>query len=361
MTRSTAQSRSLPRSTTIVGPAAAALVLGVLSGCGAANDRSTAEGEPTPSASLSSPGAACGVNGPDLRSPSNAGAGSADPAGRLYFGPIVSNDDIVGQIIAPLYSMDADGSDLVKVLDCEISRPRVSHDGLHLTFAIRLDDGSWQVATSASDGSDLRILTSYAKADQLEKTGTPDWSPDGTWIAFAYNHTLWRMNADGSNAERIGPADGFDAEPRVSPDGSALVFLHGDFSKGVSEPWIHDLRSGAERSLMPSNRRELEHPDWSPDGRGVVYNTLTDASGGDAEIIEYVPYGKTESSPTVLAGKAGGAPAFKPAYSPDGLRIAYGCGRSLCVMNADGSDQVEVFSAPGQNLNHFAWGPPTSS
>jgi Tol biopolymer transport system component len=358
MTRSTAQSRGVRRSTGIVGPAAAALLLGVLSGCGAAIDRSTAEGTQTPSASLTSPAAACGVNEPDVRSPSNAGAGVADPAGRLYFGPIVGQDEIGGQIIAPLYSMDADGSDLGQVLDCRISRPRVSRDGLHLTFGILLDDGSWQVATSASDGSDLRILTSYAKADEFEKTGTPDWSPDGTWLAFSYNHTLWRMDADGSNAERIGPADGFDAEPRVSPDGSALVFLHGDFSKGVSEPWIHDLRSGAERSLTPTNTRELEHPDWSPDGRRVVYNTLTDASGVDAEIIESVPYGKAESPPTVLAGKAG-SPAFKPVYSPDGRRIAYGCGDSLCLMNADGSNQVVLFNAPGQQLNHFAWGPPT--
>lgn len=360
MTPSEPPSCDLRPFTKILVLAAVALVL--LSGCAAANDRSSAEGDPTQSESPSSPGPACGINGPDLLSPSETGAGLADPAGRIYFGPIVDdNDEIGGQVIAPLYSVDPDGSDLVKVLDCEISRPRVSRDGLRLAFGIRLEDGSWQVATSASDGSDLRILTSYAKADEREKTGTPDWSPDGTWLAFAYNHTLWRVDADGSNVERIGPADGFDYEPRVSPDGSLLVFLRGDFDKGVSEPWIHDLRSGTERSLMPSNRRELEHPDWSPNGRRVVYNTLTDVNGAYAEIIEYVRYGETESSATALAGKAGSAPAFKPAYSPDGLRIAYGCGNALCVMNADGTDQMKVISAPGYNLNHFAWGPPTSS
>lgn len=348
----------------IVGLAGVALVLGVLSGCGATNDRSTAQGKPTPSGSPAPSGAECGVTGPDLHSPSKTGAGVADPTGRIYFGPIYAqHDEIGGQIIAPLYSVDPDGSDLLKVLDCAISRPRVSRDGRRLAFGIRLHDGSFQVATSASDGSDLRILTSYAKADEQEKTGAPDWSPDGSWLAFAYNHTLWRMNADGSNAERIGRADAFDYEPRVSPDGSLLVFLRGDYSKAVSEPWIHDLRTGAERSLMPSNRQELEHPDWSPDGRGVVYNTVTDPSGADAEIIEYVPYGEKESSATALAGSAGGSPAFKPAYSPDGLRIAYGCGVALCIMKADGTHQVEVISDPdnGSFLNHFAWGRPTSS
>ena len=46
-----------------------------------------------------------------------------------------------------------------------------------------------------------------------------------------------------------------------------------------------------------------------------------------------------------------------PAYSPDGSSIVFGCDGKVCRMNADGSDVVDLFQAPGVELNHFDWGP----
>ena len=62
----------------------------------------------------------------------------------------------------------------------------------------------------------LRIITSTTPGVQTEKTGTPDWSPDGTWLVYANNHTLWRIDADGSNVQRLTKSSAIDTESKAS-------------------------------------------------------------------------------------------------------------------------------------------------
>ena len=58
------------------------------------------------------------------------------------------------------------------------------------------------------------------------------------------------------------------------------------------------------------------------------------------------------------------AGAFKPVYSPDGTRIAYGCGdrpdfdydEAICIMNADGTEATILHDTPGRWDNEVAWG-----
>ena len=294
---------------------------------------------------------------------SHPGDGVPDPAGRIVFGSVHRSDVVLGQLIAPLVTMDADGSDLVKIFDCEVERPRFSPDGRRIAFSIAMDDDTWEVATIAVDGSDLRILTSTSGYAQ-----TPDWSPDGSWLIYAtspvkcsryplcesLNETLWRMDADGSDQRLIGsPASSaWDWEPRLSPDGREVVFARntpeGDY-RWV--PMIRNLETGEER-VAKVDARDLEHPDWSPDGRFIVYHQTPNGP------IERVP----ADDPTATAELVGGDAihGYKPAYSPDGSSIVFGCDGKVCRLNADGSDVVVLFQAPGIELNHFDWGPPTA-
>ena len=281
--------------------------------------------------------------------------GVPDPAGRIVFGQITGRDDIGGQIIAPLVAVDPDGSDLVQLLDCHVSRPRFSRGGSMLAFGIEMTDSSWQLATSAADGTNLRILTSYARSEETEKFGGPDWAPDGSSLAYGYNTNLWRIEVDGSHAQLLGSPNGFDAEPRFSPDGSQIVFLRGDFAKGVSEPWIRTLATGQERSVIPANSQELEHPDWSPDGRSVIYNTLSDAGGQHTELIYRMSVDDPSAKPVLVTGTPGHV-AYKPNYSPDGRRIVFGCDEQMCIMDADGSHVAQLVPVSYVEMNHFAWG-----
>lgn len=324
-------------------------------------------GAATPAATT--PGRSAGARAPicpDLN-PAWVGAahhpndGVPDPAGRILFGQIHREDDVIGQVIAPLFAMDADGSDVVQVVSCELERPRVSHDGRRIAFSIAMDDGTWQVAKIAANGTDLRILTSttgYAE--------TPDWSPDGSWLIYAsspvqcsrdplcdsLNETLWLMNADGSDQRLVGnpPSSAWDWEPRLSPDGTEVVFVRNRPEDGFRwHVMIRNLESGQER-VVRAETRDVEHPEWSTDGRFIVYNVTPNGP------IERISVDDPNAPVEALTTDASHS-AFKPVYSPDGSSIVFGCDGGVCRMNADGSDVAVLLDVPDVNFNHFDWGP----
>jgi len=73
-------------------------------------------------------------------------------------------------------------------------------------------------------------------ADSLE-AGDPDWSPDGTKIAFEddfifckkpkdCNSDIYVINADGSGLTQLTHKFGDNVEPSWSPTGDKIVFRH---------------------------------------------------------------------------------------------------------------------------------------
>jgi TolB protein len=294
--------------------------------------------------------------------------GVPDPAGRIFFSQFHRNTDVLGQIVAPLYAIDPDGSDLHQIMDCEMQRPRVSPDGTRLAFSLVMDDGWWQVATSAVDGSDLRILTSTPGFAE-----TPDWSPDGSWLIYSHaaqtcvssvwdtcivdegnRYSLWRVNADGTDPRLIGDPDNVDWEPRLSPDGTMVVFSRFHFP-GLMTLVVRDLATGEERETSRTDL-DLEHPDWSPDGRWIVYNPTCAPGTVPCEQIERVPADDLDATPVVLYAADDAHAGIKPAYSPDGSRIVFGCKGPMCLMDADGSNVETLVTVEGTELNHFDWG-----
>ncbi len=53
---------------------------------------------------------------------------------------------------------------------------------------------------------------------------SPAWSPDGSQIAFAMHGSLWKVPADGGEAEQITTGPEYDSQPQWSPDGRRIVF-----------------------------------------------------------------------------------------------------------------------------------------
>jgi hypothetical protein len=73
---------------------------------------------------------------------------------------------------------------------------------------------------------------------------------------------------------------------------------------------IRNLETGEER-VAKVDTRDLEHPDWSRDGRFIVRHESPNGP------IERIPADDATATPEVLAGDADRG-FYKPAYSPDG-------------------------------------------
>src|SRR5262245_24390334 len=87
------------------------------------------------------------------------------------------------------------------------------HNG-GIAFAMDLGDGA-QIYTIQPDGSALTQLTSVDGS-----VGSPDWSPDGTRIAFGVEDAgLYVMDADGGGLHEVAASGG---QPAFTPDGHHL-------------------------------------------------------------------------------------------------------------------------------------------
>jgi WD40-like Beta Propeller Repeat len=174
------------------------------------------------------------------------------------------------------------------------------------------------------------------------------------------HQSLWRWTPTARVRRPSGTRTSTTGSRDSHPDGRAVVFTRIDPANDFwYTPMIRDLETGAERIVTPDDR-EPEHPQWSPDGRSIIYNTLHAAGDPDVplELIEQIPAVDAAAEPVLLyAPPGGGLGAAKPTYSPDGSRILFGCSMAMCLMNADGSNVSELLRVPSAELNHFAWGP----
>jgi Tol biopolymer transport system component len=127
-------------------------------------------------------------------------------------------------------------------------------------------DGS-MVATMKPDGSDRRLLTADAcTEDGPPRAAYPDWSADGTRIAYFSDGRLSTMAADGSGQAPLPLDPATAARPSLSPDGKRIAYTR--ISGGRQWVYVANLDGTDERRLRAGNS-----PRWSPSGLTIAYLT----------------------------------------------------------------------------------------
>lgn len=107
---------------------------------------------------------------------------------------------------------------------------------------------------------------------------TPQFSPDGEWIAFASERSgstdIWIGRHDGSGLRRLTFLEGFAGTPRWSPDGEWIAF---DLQPPSSKPDIWLVRvAGGETRQLATNMGGAGVPSWSNNGRWIYFHAGSD-------------------------------------------------------------------------------------
>jgi len=196
--------------------------------------------------------------------------------------------------------------------------PGVSPDGHTIAFSRCVGINLWEIYLLDLTG-DLRPSGAARRLTSLGRTShTPVWTPDGREIIFAASQhallSLWKVDVSGPSkpqqfAFSSGPHNGYgDWWPVLSRQGDRLIFTRD----------VHDLNIWRASRL----------------------------AAGQASVSRIIA-----SSRDDLVGD----------FSPDGNRIVFASNRSgspsIWVSDADGSNQMEVYSRPDGSAGSPRWSP----
>jgi TolB protein len=165
-------------------------------------------------------------------------------------------------------------------------------------------------------------------------------------IAFDNGGTIYEINPDGSGLAALAPG----MAPRWSPSGTRIAFTR--LSGGQWSIWTMDSSGQNQRLVGPGL-----FASWSPDGRHLVYA----AFDSDNRTAIYIANADGSNPKQITTPHCCVPPVSdsRPAWSPDGRRIAFVRGISdtagLMVVNTDGTGLTalafQVNSSPDWSPN----------
>jgi Tol biopolymer transport system component len=199
--------------------------------------------------------------------------------------------------------------------------------------------GSYQLYTIGPSGGGLRQVT-HLDGDAV----TPDWSPDGRWIAFeldtADGGSVALMRADGSHMRMLPnpPGGQFTGQPSFTPGGGRIVF--GSFNPDANDAaiWIETLR-GRHQHRLATGPAGADDPNVSPDGRWLTFVAFNRQDFGQGLIRTTI----RGTHPKLLLPYSTDV-AIKHDWSPDGRRIGFSddadrpVSANVATVTAEGAD-----------------------
>jgi Tol biopolymer transport system component len=274
-----------------------------------------------------------------------------------------------------------------------------------IAFSAETDNGV-QLFTVRLNGHHLRQLT-----DGHRDASTPDWSPDGQWLAYSFGEctialiqangthrhiipsqtaggcetdpaftpdgrhlvferydpipdddAIWIMNLDGTGRRRIGTGPGGAATPEVSPDGETVTFL--SFTPDdLSALFAVSIGGGEASQVTPTLWGITFKHDWAPDGSRLVMSDNADNGDRPVNVVTLRPDGTGLRYLTYL--RRPDRRAFAGGYSPNGrwitYRLEHGDQNALMIVRPNGRSERTVLPFSSLRPRFIDWGPDTTS
>ena len=154
--------------------------------------------------------------------------------------------------------------------------------------------------------------------DVIPQRGELDWSPDGKSVAFAGASGIYLVSTENSGLQRLTetPPMAQDWGPAFSPDGQKLLFVRNHQVGSPDEIWFASANGGHETRVLSEPGRVVSSPQWSYDGRSIIYSS--NRSGHPT-----LWRASLDAPDSVVQIKEAGSPAWDPAVSRRGYRMAY--------------------------------------
>jgi Tol biopolymer transport system component len=236
-----------------------------------------------------------------------------------------------------LINLDGSGEQRLTHNDVGDGFGTLSPDGKKIVF----DSGRNRTEGEPVNTSRLFLMNTDG-TDQtfLIRGGSPSWSPDGKYLAF--------------HASASGTGRPINNDAGAATEDSDIFVVNVDDLLNHGTP---------PRNLTNDPPAVDDDPDWSPDGRAIIYtsHSVNDRPPNNdyttAEI--YLRAADGTGAPTRLTTNAEEERA--PNWSHQGDRIAYMCRTGsprfeICVMKADGTDPSQLTDNDDPDLSN-SWSP----
>lgn len=289
------------------------------------------------------------------------GAADRSPVhnGRIFFSSASQFQELLtalNGVDSDIFSVRANGTGLQQITSGRQvdSSPESSPDGTAVAF-----DRSYGcicriglVDALLTAGGDIFVIgdsgeQNLTNSPEVSDRG-PDWSPDGSQIAFArdrYEVTaefdLYVMDVASGGMRLIAQGSGDQWDPSWSPDGSWIVY---------ADPATRSLRivrpdgtrnavlvRFAERPVQTADLRPPQAPDWGP------HDKIAFEFAGDIWVIN------ADGSGLKRLTSEDAWNDFGPAWSPDGRKIVF-------VSNRDGDNRLYIMDADGRHVTEVVLG-----
>lgn len=199
----------------------------------------------------------------------------------------------------------------------------------------------WWYLKSDSAPAPLELSFDHVTSKPGVET-TPSLSPDGKWIIYASEGDIHLQSVGGQTSINLTKGEGISIQPVFSPDGERIAF-----SRGGGLFVMTKTGESVRRLTGPGY-----HPAWTPDGKSIVYSTVSVA---DPENRIGIGQGWIVDVASGQAKELFAGDFVQPSVSPHGQRIAFwalpvtsdrrfttGGVRDLWTIRMDGSDPVRV-------------------
>lgn len=193
----------------------------------------------------------------------------------------------------------------------------------------------------------------------------PSPSPDGTQYVFAvsqwlaiggWQHDLYVVNRNGMNMRWLTRAAGIEDQPEWSPDGRRILFR--GITDGSADFFTIDVDGTRLTKIthgLPAQITDVRDPSWSKDGSRIVFIGV---AGGEHKVWVMDADGTNARQVTTDAGFD-----LFPTFSPSGAQIAFtrynsatpSFGDDVMMVSSSGGTPTRL-ALPGDQRNP-AWSP----